>query len=74
MGMASATAFPAALRRCRHGMGAGSGAGGIPGPPPLPEGELLARLEGHIVAKPADIDELLCAAVLSVFRSCKHNE
>ena len=28
----------------------------------------------HIVAKPADIDELLCAAVLSVFRSCKHNE
>ena len=24
----------------------------------------------HIVAKPADIDELLCAAVLSVFRSC----
>ena len=29
---------------------------------------------GHIVAKPADIDELLCAAVLSVFRSCKHNE
>ena len=25
----------------------------------------------HIVAKPADIDKLLCAAVLSVFRSCR---
>ena len=32
------------------------------------------HIDIHIVAKPADIDELLCAAVLSVFRSCKHNE
>ena len=34
----------------------------------------IVRVTEHIVAKPADIDELLCAAVLSVFRSCKHNE
>ena len=42
--------------------------------PPVPPGFCPERVEAHIVAKPADIDELLCAAVLSVFRSCKHNE
>ena len=35
---------------------------------------LIHLTSQHNVAKPADKDELLCAAILSVFRSCKHTE